>query len=234
VLKLARKYADEHYKEGKNNNTIFGAWYGMNYQPWCAMFVSYCFNKAGAGELVAAQSKKGFASCSAAVRYFKGKKRLVNVKHPKAGDIVFMNFDRNPDADHVGIVISNDVKSKVLHTVEGNTVNPNGSGDQTNGDGAFYKTRPYRYIVAVVRPAWETLDDVKASVPKQAAAPVVESKPVVAKTSPKLAAKKPVFYVVKSGDSYWSIGKEFGVDFRKLQKLNAGKALHPDDKIRIK
>ena len=30
------------YAEGANNETKFGAWYPMNYNPWCAMFVSWC------------------------------------------------------------------------------------------------------------------------------------------------------------------------------------------------
>ncbi len=27
-------------QEGANNDTKFGKWYGLNNQPWCAMFVS--------------------------------------------------------------------------------------------------------------------------------------------------------------------------------------------------
>jgi cell wall-associated NlpC family hydrolase len=154
VLAIATPYADQHYKEGANNDSIFGKWYGLNNQPWCAMFVSYCFNKAGAGTLVAATSPKGFASCSAGVGWFKRNKQLVATKNAQPGDIVFFNFAGGTDPEHVGIVISNDPKSKVLHTVEGNTVNPNGSNAQANGDGVYYKTRPYSYIVAVARPKW--------------------------------------------------------------------------------
>lgn len=154
VLTIATGYADSHYKEGKNNDSVFGRWYGMNHVPWCAMFVSYCFNKAGAGSLVAATTSKGFASCSAAVTWFKKGKRLVAVRDAQPGDVVFMNFAGGSSPDHVGIVIENDKKTKTLQTVEGNTVNPNGKGDQVNGDGVYYKTRPYRYIVAVARPAW--------------------------------------------------------------------------------
>ncbi len=35
------------YKEGSGNNTYFGKWFGFNYNPWCAMFVSWCAAKAG-------------------------------------------------------------------------------------------------------------------------------------------------------------------------------------------
>ncbi len=34
------------YQEGKNNNTKYGKWYGLNNNPWCAMFVSWCFEQA--------------------------------------------------------------------------------------------------------------------------------------------------------------------------------------------
>ena len=154
VIAVATKFADAHYKEGRNNDSVFGKWYGMNNVPWCAMFVSYCFNKAGVGSLVAASTLKGFASCSAAVNWFKAHKGLVASKNAKPGDVVFFNFHGAKSPDHVGIVISNDPKHKVMHTVEGNTVNPNGTGDQVNGDGVYYKTRPYGYVVAVGRPHW--------------------------------------------------------------------------------
>jgi len=157
VIKLASNYATAHYREGKNNDNLFGKWYGMNNAPWCAMFVSYCFNKVGAGALVAAGNPKGFASCNVGVRWFENHNRLVGTAHAQPGDIVFMCFNGTGAYDHVGIVISNDPKNKVLHSVEGNTVNPNGTGDQVNGDGAYFKTRPYAYITAVANPNWAAL-----------------------------------------------------------------------------
>jgi murein DD-endopeptidase MepM/ murein hydrolase activator NlpD len=72
----------------------------------------------------------------------------------------------------------------------------------------------------------------KATVkPKQLAPKVIVPKKVVvpAKAAPK-AAKT---YVVKSGDSYWKIGRATGVDYRKLQKLNNNKPLQPGDQIRL-
>ena len=152
AVDVAVTYADSHYKEGKNNDSVFGKWFGMNNVPWCAMFVSYCFNKAGWATAVAATSAKGFASCTPAVKWFKAHKHLVPAKKAIRNDIVFLNFSGSGTPDHVGIVISNDPKNKVLHTVEGNTVNPNGTGDQVNGDGVYYKTRPYSYVVAVAHP----------------------------------------------------------------------------------
>jgi len=39
------------------------------------------------------------------------------------------------------------------------SLNPDGTGDQKNGDGCYYKQRPYKNIVAVVRPSWKLVAD---------------------------------------------------------------------------
>jgi len=68
------------YQEvGKRNDSMYGKWYGLNYNPWCAMFVSWCFDQAGLGEKIAAQTKKGFASCQAGLKWFTSKGKIVPV-----------------------------------------------------------------------------------------------------------------------------------------------------------
>ena len=37
---------------GSNNYTKYGKWYGMNGQPWCDMFVSWCAAQAGEADAV--------------------------------------------------------------------------------------------------------------------------------------------------------------------------------------
>jgi LysM repeat protein len=236
VLKTARHYADAAYKEGKNNANIFGKHYGINNIPWCAEFVSYCYDINGLGKLVAAQSKKGFISCTAGVAWFKKNKRLVKVANAQPGDIVFMNFHGSKTAaDHVEIVLRNDKKAKLLYCIGGNTVNPDGTGDQANGDGVYYKTRPYRYITYVAHPAWETVagneeaTEAPVTPPAPPVAPPAPAKPAVAKPKPAVTT-----YKVKAGDSYWSIADKNGLDFKALQKLNGNKALKPGDTIKLK
>ena len=105
------------YREGYNNDTKFGDWYGMPNQPWCAMFVSYCMAKAG----VSQETVKKFASCTAGWNWFKnrGETRSNSFK-PQRGDIIF--FDWNPEngdgIDHVGLV--DRVENNKVYTVEGN------------------------------------------------------------------------------------------------------------------
>jgi cell wall-associated NlpC family hydrolase len=176
VIAAAKKYADEGYTEGKNNNTSFGKWYGMNYQPWCAMFVSGCFNEAGLVNLVAASTKKGFASCDAGASWFAKNKRIVPIGQAEPGDIVFFNFDKNPtDTEHVGIVVKNNKRTKTLVTIEGNTSGDR-KGSQANGDGVFKKKRSYSLVMSVARPDWDApapkAAAVKKSAPTKRAAPV--------------------------------------------------------------
>jgi hypothetical protein len=138
------------YQETGNNDTKYGKWYGLNNQPWCAMFVSWCFAQADLSELVAASTKKGFASCDAGLKWFSKKGKIVPVGQAQAGDIVFFQFDDDAQADHVGIVVGNDGK-KYLTCIEGNTSGDK-KGSQANGDGVYTKKRAYSLVMGVARP----------------------------------------------------------------------------------
>lgn len=138
------------YQETGNNDTKYGKWYGLNNQPWCAMFVSWCFAQADLSEHIAASSKKGFASCDAGLKWFSKKGKIVPVGQAKAGDIVFFQFDEDAQADHVGIVVKNDGK-KYLWCIEGNTSGDT-KGSQSNGDGVYTKKRAYSLVMGVARP----------------------------------------------------------------------------------
>jgi len=155
VIAWARRQVEAKYKEGPNNDSVFGKWYGMNNQPWCAMYVSWCFAQAGLSPLVAASTPKGFASCHAGVDWFKKHGAWHTAAEAQPGDVIFFNFAGNmSDPEHVGIVYKVDTAKKLIYTYEGNTVNPDGTGDQRNGDGAYAKVRPYSVVCGVGRPKW--------------------------------------------------------------------------------
>ena len=139
------------YQETGNNDTKYGKWYGLNNQPWCAMFVSWCFKEANLSHLIAAQTKKGFASCDAGLKWFAKKNKLVPVGQAQAGDIVFYQFDADAQPDHVGIVKGNNKTLKFIYAYEGNTSGDT-KGSQSNGDGVYLKKRGYGTIIAVARP----------------------------------------------------------------------------------
>lgn len=110
--------AGEHlgYKEGKNNDTMFGNWYGLPNNPWCAMFVSYIMNELG----ISTEIVPKFASCTIGANWFKNKGQFKDNKYiPNVGDIIFIIWDiGNSTPDHVGIVEK--VEGNTVYTIEGN------------------------------------------------------------------------------------------------------------------
>lgn len=158
VVATARKYADQGYKEGPNNDTEFGKWYGLNHQPWCAMFVSKCFDEAGLSKLVAASTKKGFASCNAGYQWFAKHGQIVPIGQAQAGDIVFFNFDENAKTtEHVGIVVSYDSTKHIITTIEGNTGGEGKGGSQANGDGVYVRHRSVTLVMGIARPKYPSI-----------------------------------------------------------------------------
>jgi len=108
------------YREGKNNDTKYGDWYGMPNQPWCAMFVSWCANQAGIGGNVLKKASLANPH-SFGITYRNGASY-----RPRSGDLFF-----NKQFRHVGIVYY--VEGDYFYTLEGNS-NNNGSFD---GIGVF-------------------------------------------------------------------------------------------------
>lgn len=99
---------------GGGNYTKYGAWYGMNGNPWCEMFVSWCANEAG----VADEYGK-YAYVPYHVSFFrkKGEYRSRGSGYtPTPGDVIFFG-----DEEHVGLVEY--VKGGYVHTIEGNSQN---------------------------------------------------------------------------------------------------------------
>lgn len=114
IVNEAKKYIG--YKEGKNNSTLFGQWYGLRNQPWCAMFVSFVLNKAGVDESIVPK----FASCTVGFNMAK-RKGIATRDHitPKSGDIIFFVWRQGESTpDHVGLVEY--VEGNKVHTIEGN------------------------------------------------------------------------------------------------------------------
>lgn len=139
------------YIEGKNNDTEFGKWFGLNNQPWCAMSASKMFFDAGAIASVAPAKSKGFASCDLWLKHLTKNNQIVPIGQAKAGDLVFFQFDEDAAADHVGIVKGHNTTLKYMYVYEGNTSSGK-SGSQSNGDGYYLKKRDYKTIMAVGRP----------------------------------------------------------------------------------
>ena len=99
--------------DGNRNYTEYGYWYGMNAQPWCAMYVSWCAKQAALGSLM---NRTALASCPSF-----GTTWLDPSATPKAGDLVFFYYEDGTGWAHVAIVLH--VTEDFLYTVEGNMSN---------------------------------------------------------------------------------------------------------------
>jgi hypothetical protein len=146
VIKLAQQ--ELGYVETPVNRTKYGTWYGMDKQPWCAMFVSYCFYFS---ELpLPIKNKKGFAYCPDGVNWFKQQNRFFD--DPQPGDVVFFDWptDQVFRAQHVGIVESINADGSVK-TIEGNT----SSSNDSNGGRVMQRTRKRSLIVGFGRPNYD-------------------------------------------------------------------------------
>lgn len=129
---------DKTANAGQNNFTKYARDYardaGINVQgqPWCDVFVDWCFIKAF-GAAGAKTLLGGFSAYTpTSAQYFKNMKRWYT-KNPKAGDVIF--FKNSQRICHTGIVTR--VDAKYVYTVEGNT-----SGASTvvaNGGGVHQK-----------------------------------------------------------------------------------------------
>ena len=108
------------YVEGAGNVTRFGEWYGANGAPWCAMFVSYCYFRAGLP--LPATTTQGFAYCPSGAAWFREIpglwRRPVDPIEP--GFVVFYHFPNTARIGHVGIV-DEVLADGTFHAWEGNT-----------------------------------------------------------------------------------------------------------------
>lgn len=149
ILTIAR--GEIGYREGRNNDSKYGAAYGMNFQPWCVMFVWWCFQRANAGKLFYGGNRT--ALCSTLYNYHKSVGQSVGTSALQPGDIVFFDFSgRKQATNHVGIVES--VTGSTVTTIEGNT-SSGASGSQSNGDGVYRRQRRTSVISCAYRPAYD-------------------------------------------------------------------------------
>lgn len=88
---------------GENQATRYGNWYGLNNNPYSAMFVSWCFGKIESTALQEITSPKGFSSPKLGYEWFRDSGQLVETEKARLGDLVFMRL-YSDEVNHVGIV----------------------------------------------------------------------------------------------------------------------------------
>lgn len=142
VLKIAAGEIGNTESPPNSNRTKYGAWYGLDGNPWCMMFVQWCFDQAGL------KLPRRTASCSDMLSWYRKYQPERVVTNPKRGDIIIYNFG------HTGIVES--VAAGTITAIEGNTSAGN-TGSQSNGGGVFRRKRSKTLVTAFIRP-FDNLD----------------------------------------------------------------------------
>ncbi|MCX4547274.1 CHAP domain-containing protein [Streptomyces sp. NBC_01500] len=191
VLKVAKaEVGTQETRSGGHwvNDSKYNKWYGnipgygrggYDY-PYCAVFVAWCADKAGAAGLYPKT-----AGCTTAVAWFKNAGRFS--EYPAVGAQVFFGPG---GGTHTGLVVS--YTDTVIITVEGNT-NINGNAE---GDGVYQRTRKRKdsYVYGYGYPKFnggiKSADPAYAKeAPKPAAKPTVDLTDLIraAKTDPKAA-----------------------------------------------
>ncbi len=145
ILRVAR--GELGYKESPagSNKTKYGAWFGLDGQPWCMMFVQWCFRQAGAQDLLPALT----ASCGALMRAAQAKGLWITGGY-QPGDVVIYDFPgNNVKTDHCGIVVT--ALTDGVRAIEGNT----GTGNDADGGQVQRRVRSNKVILGAVRPAYD-------------------------------------------------------------------------------
>ncbi len=126
-----------------SNHTKYGDWYGQDYQPWCAMFVTWC-DAMAAGDIGKAQTALKRGERYAYVPYLVGDARankygLRVVDDPEPGNLVCYDWSPGGDGlfDHVGIFEAWVDSKGGFYAIEGNT----SSADDSNGGRVERRTR---------------------------------------------------------------------------------------------
>lgn len=146
VVAAARGELGNAENPPNSNNNKYGEWYGLNGFPWCAMFVSWCFDKADI-PLGNIDDAKGYRYCPSAFLYWKHTQQLTST--PKIGDIVLFDWEGDGKCDHTGIFIKDNGDGNTFTAIEGNTSNNNNS----NGGQVMERKRHYSLVKAFVNPA---------------------------------------------------------------------------------
>lgn len=154
-----------------SNRTKYGKSFGLDGQPWCAIFEWWCGEQAakkyggrnpiphnenaayGQDDIVSKKEGKWILRKTRSAS-----ERKAAVRRYRPGDIVCFDFGAM-DAwrDHTGIVEK--VSGNQVICIEGNTTPDGRSGSQSNGGMVCRKTRSYLSICSAARPKFEETPD---------------------------------------------------------------------------
>lgn len=134
-------------KENPPNSNLqkYGELYNLNGKPWCGLFVSYVYEKAGFPLPKIGYRFNGFAGTQTALYVFRKNGKIVS--EPEEGDIVFFDFNKDKRPEHVGIFVRK-IDDEWFESIEGNT----SVTDQSNGGEVMVRRRKFTSVIDFVRP----------------------------------------------------------------------------------
>ncbi|MBV9292161.1 MAG: CHAP domain-containing protein [Frankiales bacterium] len=114
-------------REGPNNDTKYGKFYGLNHEPWCAMFVSWvCANSGHPLPSMQPGMPNGYASVWYGMQFAKNNHLWRPSWEAEPGDAIVYGWN-GPGSDpadmHTGLIVSSGPRGSVGHTIEGNRNN---------------------------------------------------------------------------------------------------------------
>jgi hypothetical protein len=121
-------------------------------QPWCGAFVHAASKLHSSAKGLTYRTRYVPSIVADARAHSNGYRGFFPCSEAKPGDHVCFNFGTGT-YQHVGLVVSVDLKNKVLHTIEGNTSFDN-RGSQSNGGAVAKRTRAFSLAGGVARPAY--------------------------------------------------------------------------------
>lgn len=102
---IGYKESDENYIIDENGNrkgyTRYGDWYGEPYEDWNILFMAFCLSYAEVPD----DEFPFEEDCSEWIELLEEKELFhANYKRLKPGDVIFLDHDKDEEADHVGFV----------------------------------------------------------------------------------------------------------------------------------
>jgi hypothetical protein len=141
IVEIAKKQIGYKENPPNSNKTKYGAWFSLDAVPWCGIFVSWVYDKAGKN-LGKIGFMKGFAGCQTAVAHFRKHGKITT--NPVEGDIVFFDWNNDGRHDHTGIFVRW-LDNDLFETIEGNTSLTNNS----NGGEVMQRVRNKKVAIFV-------------------------------------------------------------------------------------
>lgn len=125
-------------------------------QPWCCTFIRWLFKQLKAEKLFC--DGRNEAAVPNVTAWARKSKQLLQYNKGKPGDLAIFDWSGGQTrSDHIGLIIG--VENGYYITIEGNTSDPNGSGNE----GVYQKKRSFKQISYVVRPLYNGASSVDIS-----------------------------------------------------------------------